>query len=144
MPCGSSMGALWETIRQGFDLSFHCTLDAPIWYDMDIPPDAGLHVYAAVASTASPKGSKYPSIEYLGLLYQESWPWFRTFASYLDTWAQTLTREACTDFALRQDIHPEGPGIVAWDDLGWLSFFFRLWGWGTVIFQLSGIYCSME
>ena len=29
-------------------------------------------------------------------------------------------------------------GIWMWDVLGWFSFFYRLWGWRTVIFQLSG------
>ena len=41
-------------------------------------------------------------------------------------------------------------GISAWDDLaalnmadsGWCSFFSRLWGCGTVIFQLSGFCCK--
>ena len=32
-------------------------------------------------------------------------------------------------------------GICIWDDLGWFSFS-RLQGWGTVIFQLSGFYCT--
>ena len=33
-------------------------------------------------------------------------------------------------------------GRWIWDELGWFSFFSKLWGWGTVIFQLSGFYCS--
>ena len=28
-------------------------------------------------------------------------------------------------------------GIWIWDDLGWFSFFSRLWGWETVIFQFA-------
>ena len=35
-------------------------------------------------------------------------------------------------------------GIWAWDDVCWLSFFSRLWGWGTVTLQLSGFYCSLR
>ena len=36
-------------------------------------------------------------------------------------------------------------GIWAWDDFCWFSFFSRLWGWRTVIFQPSDFYCiSME
>ena len=35
----------------------------------------------------------------------------------------------------------EKVGIWAWDDLGWCSFFSRLWGWETVIFQLYSFYC---
>ena len=31
-------------------------------------------------------------------------------------------------------------GIWAWDDLCWASFFSRLWGWRTVMFQRSGFY----
>ena len=33
-------------------------------------------------------------------------------------------------------------GIWIWDDLGWSSFFSRIWGRGEVIFQLSGFYCN--
>ena len=35
-------------------------------------------------------------------------------------------------------------GIWDWDALCWRSFFSILWGWRTVIFQLSGFYCNWE
>ena len=31
-----------------------------------------------------------------------------------------------------------------WDDLGWVSFLSRFWGWRTVTLKFSGFYCIMR
>ena len=36
---------------------------------------------------------------------------------------------------------PKSWTIWTWDDVCWFCFFPRLWGWRTIMFQLSGFYC---